>query len=137
MKLTIVKQQDNSFKVAYDSDYETLKKFKVGDLLECEIRKPRNYKFHKKFFALLNLVYQNQETYNNIDDLREDLTVASGFYESRNNLQNEPVKKAKSISFAKMSEDDFGKFYNSIVDVIVKYFKFDKETIQENIEQFY
>jgi hypothetical protein len=137
VKLTIVKQQDNSFKVAYDSDYETLKKFKVGDLLECEIRKPRNYKFHKKFFALLNLVYQNQETYNNIDDLREDLTVASGFYESRNNLQNEPVKKAKSISFAKMSEDDFGKFYNSIVDVIVKYFKFDKETIQENIEQFY
>lgn len=137
MKLTIVKQQDNSFKVAYDSDYETLKKFKVGDLLECEIRKPRNYKFHKKFFALLNLVYQNQEIYNNIDDLREDLTVASGFYESRNNLQNEPVKKAKSISFAKMSEDDFGKFYNSILDVIVNYFHFDKETIQENIEQFY
>ena len=47
------------------------------------------------------------------------------------------IKKAKSISFAKMSEEDFSKFYNAIVDVIVKYFKFDKESIKENIEQFY
>jgi len=137
MKLTIVKQLNNTFKVAYDSDYETLKKIKVGDLLECEIRKPRNYKFHKKFFALLNLVYQNQEIYNDIDDLREDLTVASGFYVSRTSIQNYQIKKAKSISFAKMSEEDFSKFYNAIVDVIVKYFKFDKESIKENIEQFY
>lgn len=137
MKLTIVKQLNNTFKVAYDSDYETLKKIKVGDLLECEIRKPRNYKFHKKFFALLNLVYQNQERYSNIDDLRHDLTIVSGYYTERVDIQGETLKKANSISFAKMSEDDFTKLYESFLTSIQKYFHFDKETIQENIEQFY
>lgn len=137
MKLTIVKQMNNSFKVAYDSDYEKLKKIKVGDLLECEIRKPRNYKFHKKFFAMLNLVFQNQERYDNIYDLRHDLTIVSGYYTERVNIQGEHVKIANSISFAKMTETEFSNLYDSFLTQVQKYFHFDKETVNENLEQFY
>ena len=137
MKFTIVKQMNNSFKVAYDSDYEKLKKIKVGDLLECEIRKPRNYKFHKKFFAMLNLVFQNQERYDNIDDLRHDLTIVSGYYTERVNIQGEHVKMANSISFAKMTETEFSNLYDSFLTQVQKYFHFDKETVNENLEQFY
>ena len=137
MKLTIVKQLNNTFKVAYDSDYEKMRKMKVGDLLECEIRKPRNYKFHKKFFALLNLVYQNQERYDNIDDLRHDLTIVSGYYKERTNLKGEPIKIAKSISFAKMEETEFGNLYDNFLNSIEKYFSFDKEMINDNLQQFY
>ena len=137
MKFTIVKQMNNSFKVAYDSDYEKLKKIKVGDLLECEIRKPRNYKFHKKFFAMLNLVFQNQERYDNIDDLRHDLTIVSGYYTERVNIQGEHVKIANSISFAKMTETEFSNLYDSFLTQVQKYFHFDKETVNENLEQFY
>ena len=137
MKFTIVKQMNNSFKVAYDSDYEKLKKIKVGDLLECEIRKPRNYKFHKKFFAMLNLVFQNQERYDNIDDLRHDLTIVSGYYTERVNIQGEHVKMANSISFAKMTETEFSNLYDSFLTQVQKYFHFDKEMVNENLEQFY
>ena len=48
MKISIIKQLNNQFIVAYTSDYEKIKKIKVGDVLECEIKKPRNYNFHKK-----------------------------------------------------------------------------------------
>ena len=137
MKFTIVKQMNNSFKVAYDSDYEKLKKIKVGDLLECEIRKPRNYRFHKKFFAMLNLVFQNQERYDNIDDLRHDLTIVSGYYTERVNIQGEHVKMANSISFAKMTETEFSDLYDSFLTQVKKYFHFDKEMVNENLEQFY
>ena len=126
MKFTIVKQLNNSFKVAYDSDYEKIKRIKVGDFLECEIRKPRNYQFHKKFFALIQMIYQNQEIYNNIDDLREDLTISAGYYVKRENLQGEAIKKAKSIKFSEMDEHEFSDYYSRVLDEIVKHFPEDQ-----------
>jgi hypothetical protein len=137
MKFTIVKQFDNSFKLAYDSDYEKAKKLKPGDLLECEIKKPRNYQFHKKYFALINMLFDNQEIYNNIDHLRHDLILEAGFYDLRNNIQGAEVKEVKSISFAKMTEEEFENLYSKTLDVIIKYFNFDKQTIIDNVEQYF
>ena len=137
MKFTIVKQLNNSFKVAYDSDYDKMKRIKVGDFLECEIKKPRNYMFHKKFFALMNLLYQNQEIYINIDDLREDLTIEAGYYKNRVNFNGELVKRAVSISFAKMDEHEFSEYYSKVLDVIVKHFNFNKQDIIDNVQQYF
>jgi len=58
MKITLIKQLNNTFKIAYDSDYETTKKIKVGEPYEFEFKNVRNLKFHKKFFALMNMVFQ-------------------------------------------------------------------------------
>ena len=137
MKFTIVKQFNNTFKVAYDTDYDKMKRIKVGDLLQCEIKKPRNYQFHKKFFALLNMIYQNQERYNNIDHLRNDLTIEAGFYTLRQNLKGEEIYEADSISFSKMTEEKFEDYYSKCLDVIVKYFNFDKQSIIDNVEQYF
>ncbi len=137
MKFTIVKQLNNTFKVAYESDYEKMKRIKVGDFLECEIKKPRNYEFHKKFFALIQMIFQNQERYNNIDDLREDLIVEAGFYTWRENFKGDRVKKAKSISFANMDDHEFSDFYSAVLDEIVKHFNFDKQDIIDNVEQYF
>ena len=45
MKLTLVKTLGNVLKVAHNSDYDKLKKIKVGQEYQCEIKQPRNYKF--------------------------------------------------------------------------------------------
>jgi len=137
MKLLLVKQFDNSFKVAYDSDYEKLKRIKPNEFVECEIKKKRNIMFHRKFFALINMVYSNQERYTNTTDLRNDITIEAGFYTIRENIQGETIKQANSISFASMDEHEFSDYYNKCLDVIVKYFKFDKQLIQDNIEQYF
>lgn len=137
MKLALIKQFDNTFKLAYDSDYEKLKKIKPMQMVECEIRTPRNYEFHKKFFALINLVFQNQEHYINIDHLRHDLTVASGFYTKRTTLDGEEITEAKSIKFSKMTELEFSELYSAFLISIEKYFHFDKESVQREIEQYF
>jgi len=137
MKLLLVKQFDNSFKVAYDSDYDKLKRIKPNEFVECEIKKKRNIMFHRKFFALLNLLYQNQERYNNIDHLRNDLTIEAGYYTIRENLKGEQVYEANSISFAKMNEETFSEYYGKCLDVIVKYFNFDKQSIIDSVEQYF
>lgn len=137
MKITLHKNSDNSFSLVYPSDYENAKKLKQGIDLECEIKKKRNYKFHKKFFALINLVFQNQERYSVLDDLREDLIVEAGFFTRRENLEGDVVKKAKSISFASMDELEFNQLYDAIINVIIQHFNFEKRAIEENIMEFY
>jgi hypothetical protein len=137
MELLLVKQFDNSFKVAYESDYEKLKKIKAGKTVKCKITMPRNVMFHRKFFALINMVYQNQERYNNIDDLREQLTIEAGYYKTVNNMQGEPQRKALSISFASMDEAQFTDYYSKVLDCIVLYFHFDKQLIIDNVEQHF
>lgn len=137
MKLILVKQLNNTFKVAYDSDFEKLKYIKAGDKVMCEIRKPRNIGFHNKFFALIELVFQNQEVYKNKDDLRKDLIVEAGFYEQRVDFHGVVHHKPKSISFASMDEDEFQDLYNKVLDVIVQIFAWDKDDILDNIEQYF
>ena len=128
---------NGSFKPAYESDLEKSKKIALNEPFVFTYKKPRNYKFLKKFFALINLVFQNQEQYNNIDHLRKDLTIASGFYETRYGLHGEEITEAKSISFASMTEEEFSDLYSAFIDTIIKYFKFGKEEIEEEIEQYF
>lgn len=137
MKITLVKQLNNTFKIAYDSDYEKAKKIKAGEPYEFEYKQLRNVRFHRKFFALMNLLFQNQELYKNLDHLRKDLTVEAGYYDLRVNIHGEEIKEAKSISFAAMSEDEFSEFYNAVLDTIVKYFNFEKQEIIDNVQEYF
>lgn len=104
---------------------------------ECTVLKKRNYKFHKKYFALINLVFDNQEIYNNIDHLRYDLTKASGFYTIRKDMEGNDVVEVDSISFSSMDEFTFNDLYSRTLYSIVKYFNFDKEEINTHIEQYF
>lgn len=136
MEITLIKTL-SGFKPCYDSDSEKAKKIPLNEPFVITYTKKRNIKFHRKFFALINMVYQNQERYNSIDHLRKDLTIASGFYETRYGLHGEEITEAKSISFANMSEEEFSELYSAFVDTVVKYFEFSKTDIAENIEQFF
>jgi len=127
----------SGFKPAYDSDFELSKKIKLNEIYEYEYKKPRNYQFHKKFFALVKMVYDNQEQYTNIEHLRKDLIIESGNYDLRHDLLGVEIREAKSISFAKMDEIQFSELYNSVVDVIIKYFHFDKQEIADNVDRYY
>jgi len=137
MKLALNKQLDNSFKSAYDSDYDYIKKLKVGEIYFFEVKRERNIKFHRKFFALIRMVYQNQEHYDFEEELRKDLLISAGIYTTRISIWGEETKHAKSISFADMSQDDFDEMYEAVLNEIVKHFNFGKEDIINNIKQYF
>jgi len=137
MEITLIKTLSGVFKPAYDSDYENAKKIALNEPFVFKYSKPRNYKFHKKFFALVNMLYQNQEQYNNLEYLRKDLIIESGFYEIRYGIHGEEIKEAKSISFSNMDEIEFSELYNRVVDTIVRCFNFDRDDIIENVTQYF
>lgn len=137
MKIALVKTLSGTIIPANDSDKERLKKFKAGEMFFADLVKPRNLKFHRKAFALFNMVFQNQEVYTNLEDLRHDLTIEAGYFTQGVNIHGELVKRAKSISFAHMDDLEFEEFYEAVLNTIVKYFHFDKESILENVIEFY
>lgn len=133
----MVKQLNGTFKPAHDSDFELAKQIKVGDVYRFQFSKPRNYEFHKKFFALIELVFQNQELYDDREELRHDITIDAGFWTERvNRITGEVTKQAKSISFASMDEVDFSELYSKTLDTVIRVFGWESTDIEENIAEF-
>lgn len=109
----------------YNSDYEEKKKLRVGETVMCKISKPRNYEFHKKFFALVRLTYQNLPEHlhhmlsiwsedDMLTCIKMELGLASEIYHG-----NKLYVKTGSISFASMDNTEFEKFYQRAIDVIL------------------
>ena len=119
----------------YDSDMEAIKKLRFGDEVKAVITKPRNYNFHKRFFALLNMAFENQDQYNSFDVFRPIMIMKAGFYtpvETDKGL----VFLPKSISFAKMDEVEFQELYSAMVDQVIKLLECTEKDIEENIINF-
>ena len=137
MKVMLCKTLSGTILPAADHDKEILKRFKAGDIFCADVTKPRNLKFHRKFFSLLNLVLENQEIYQHLNDLRRDITIEAGYFYHRTTMLGEVVKEPESISFAAMDDLQFSEFYGKCIDVIVKHFSFDKQSLIDEIEQYF
>jgi hypothetical protein len=136
MKIALIKHF-NGLKAAYNSDLENIKKLKEGVIYEVNIKKPRNIMFHRKFFALINLVFENQETFDNSNDLRYYLTMKAGFYKKVKTPNNGEMFIPKSLKFDKMDNVEFEEVYNGVIKVIEKELLITKQDILENIQEYF
>ncbi len=108
-----------------DEDYEELQKIKVGSVVKAKIVQPRNIKFHRKFFAMINaawdsLTERQRTNLRSKETFREQLLITSGFSEPLYDINGQQfLERAKSISFAKMDEPAFDKVYSKVLDTIL------------------
>jgi hypothetical protein len=118
----------------YPSDKEYFDKLEMGWEGQVDITKPRNLGFHKKYFALLNLGFQNTKTgIAEFEHYRYWAIMKAGYYA-------EPMPGMyvpRSISFAKMDEDEFEKLYQNTIQVIIADTGADYEDIENNLIDFF
>ena len=86
-----------------------------GEILEADTRKARHPEHHRKFFALLQQAFLNQEKYRNITDLLIALKLKVGHYQEHVTADGRLVFVPKSISFARMGQEEFERFYNAAI----------------------
>lgn len=149
MLLTLTKRIDGVLVPATEQDAEYISKIKDG--ITAEVKQFRNVRFHKKLFALLNYAFDNwepeQKEYKgeviqkNFERFRADIIILAGFYTSTVNIKGEVRLMPKSISFAKMKEEEFNKLYQSVLTVIIEkiltnYRKEDVERVMNNLIGF-
>jgi len=130
----LVKKQFGKLIPVYNSDLEALKsaKLKENDIYEVDIKRKRNYEFHKKYFALVNLCFDNQETFTEFEDLRNYLTMKAGYVKKIETGTGQMILPL-SISFAKMDNIEFEQLYQKTIDVICKFIDVDEKGIMSEI----
>ncbi len=138
---------------AQDSDRVLLKGIALGKPVKVKVTQVRNYEFHKKYFALLNLAFDYGEPpegkadklmkvikispEKNFDRFRADVTILAGYYTATYRLNGDVRLEPKSISFSAMSEDEFEELYTKTIDVIVKHVlkNYDGDMLREIMNQ--
>ena len=135
MEVYLTKNSDGLLIPTYDSDHEYCKKIGFGETVKAVITKPRNMGFHKKFFALLNMAFQNQEEYEYFEDFRAVMVMKAGFFKTIATDKG-MVYLPKSLSFAKMDEIEFGELYSKMIDVVIKLLGITEENIEQEIMSF-
>jgi len=112
-------------------DWEQAKRFKLGSVTKAEVVNPRNIKFLRKCFALLQVgfglweetgiraQYKGEEIKPNFERFRKDVIILAGFGYPVVNLRGEVRYEAESISFGNMDEERFEKLYNAVLSTIV------------------
>lgn len=128
----------------YDSDLDEKHRLRIGDNVLCTIKRPRNYEFHKKYFALLRLtvanlphLIQQQMQIFTEEDLLDCLKIDLGLFTTRWHGGRQIVKTG-SISFAKMDNTEFEKFFSRSVDAILRIYLrgTDRQALIEEVENY-
>ena len=101
-----------------------------GDLIAVDMTFPRNVRFHRKFFALLQVgfdawepgfqaTHKGEPIGKNFEHFRKDVTILAGFYEPAFALDGSLQLEAKSIAFANMDDVEFERVYSAVADVLL------------------
>jgi hypothetical protein len=111
---------------------EWLQRVGIGKPVNATVRQPRNGKFHRKFFAMLDVAYSNHEwpeleskwgrVRTSAEMFRKYVIVKAGHYEPDLTPHGEIRVQPKSIAWAKMDEAEFSKLYSDVLDVILAEF---------------
>jgi hypothetical protein len=116
-------------------DAERLAKLKYGDVYKVKVSRPRNIKFHRMFFGMLRLAFDNQDTYDNFDIFEEVIKLGVRHAEVFELPNGKPFAKTKSISFAKMTQDEFESFYDKVGIYIENVFNIPWEDLKREVEE--
>lgn len=129
-------------------DADKIGKMKPGSVYKAKVTMPRNVRFHQKYFVLLDLVFSSlpegfcletpdgqKVPVRSVDDLLWHIKMQLGHYEKKVTIGGRVTYQAKSISFGKMDNAAFDKFYSESIDIILKYFLVgvNREELEEEV----
>lgn len=105
-----------------DHGEAVLRRYAHGEVISVEVKKPRGYKFHKKLFAMLNIILHNQDHYQTVEEL---LTAAKFGVHHTEKMRVKrdghvyELELPKSVSYAAMDDHEFADFYERVTQWVL------------------
>lgn len=137
----LLKKTWEGFVPADEEALEALSKIKVGEVVKASIVKPRNVGFHRKFFAMARLVFDNQDQYDNFNVfLNIVVKTITGHVDTvikEHNGKTYVAYVPKSISFAAMDQHEFEDFYWRALDGLCRRYMHDTDpdTVDQRVTE--
>lgn len=102
-----------------DKAQEWMEKCKLGDVVELKPTKVRNGKFHRLFFAILQLISENSNPHISPAAALHFAKLATGTGETVTDSRGESHFIPGSISFASMGQEEFDEFVQTAIPPLV------------------
>ena len=132
----LFKRTYSGFEPSDENSQKIMKRYKFGELAELENTIKRNLKFHKKFFAVLNLTFQNQDYTDNEKTFRKIVIIEAGYYHWIELVDGSKQKEANSISFENMDDIEFEDLYHHVFKVCLKILGLKSEELEMELLKF-
>lgn len=125
----LIKGHGNVLYPDNDDAAESISKLKLGSPVKVKWSKPRNYRFLKKFFCMLDVgfeawepteEYKGRVVKKDREIFRENVIITAGFKYLVVDINGNVRWRAESISFANMDDERFEKVYSQVANVILE-----------------
>lgn len=124
MKTHWIKSSPSTLEAADAETNEWLSKKAHGTYIEATTVEPRNGAHHRLFFALLHMVFENQDTWPSQELLLDAIKIGVGYSTAIHvKLPDGRVCEThlpESIAWAKMDQARFDRFYDSVCDLVAR-----------------
>lgn len=99
-------------------DGERLDELPEGVPVRVKASRSRSGPHHRLFFAALALIHRNQSHYVSVDQLLNAVKVELGYVEWFKMRDGREIGIPQSISYDKMDQAEFDKFFNRFCDLV-------------------
>ena len=103
-----------------EHDQDELASVHLGDVVAADIKKSRNPAFHRKAFAMLHTIFDNQDHFEDFEKFREWLQIQAGIAETSVWPDGRVHVSSRSLSFSSMDEIEFDRAYNGLITAAVR-----------------
>ncbi len=126
-------KKDDCLKPCYEKDREKFDKLTNNKIYKFEQKQARNPLHHRKYWGLCALIYDNSEEFSSSENVSDWLKLKSGLIDYIEVTPDRTVIKPRSISFENMDQDEFSKFWDSIMPAITEKLGCSEQDIKDNL----
>lgn len=102
-----------------------------GEIM-ADLRKNRNVKNHRRFFAFIKMTFDMQDTFDSMEVWRKYITMKAGFFDEVINAEGKVLYWPQSISWDELDEIKFKDLFTQVVNAFLKYYGQDLDDMQIN-----
>ena len=95
--------------------WKRLMSLEPGEFAVIEFVIPRSGPYHRRHFAILNAVFDAQERFDDLDRMRDWLSIGAGHVDWVPGAKGGIVPLPKSISFAKADQAEFEEYHRKVM----------------------
>lgn len=130
----LIKDDIGHFHPLNDIDREKAAKIPTMEENCFTIKRIRNPKFHRKYFKLLQLVFENQDKYSDFEHFRQIMQMKAGYFDCVVTDKGE-VYLPRSIAYDAMDETQFSELYEKVAVVLQGFIKISRDELESEISR--
>lgn len=111
---------------AHSHDVAAFDTLHRGNEYKVVVTQARNIGHHRKAFALLQMVFENQDIYDNIEDLLVEFKLKSGHYREHITTKGKLIYVPKSLAFENLDQTAFEEIYSKFITIAMESFGLDE-----------